>query len=340
MRLVGILALAACGSSGGGLVKDSGIPPISGTPGQWQWVPIDGMVCGDGSPTGIGINLATASDRVMVYMQGGGACWDVNTCFTLKTSVHIEGGYGQTDFNTDIGTLSMSYLFQRGASNPFKDASWIYVPYCTGDLHDGNNVEMYDATHTVHHVGRANAEALLARVAATRPNADVVWLFGISAGGYGVAFDWDLARTAWPNATVHALADSSPLVSTTAGLWTTMQTAWKTTLPAGCSDCTSDLGAMPAALRAAMPAGARYGLLANTKDQTISSYFGITMDQLQTEVLAEQAGMTGGQAAYLLGGTGHVLLTNPAAQTTTGIVLSTWVGQWATGDAAWANAGP
>src|SRR5512142_1728585 len=164
MRIAWFVVLAACGSSSG-KPTDGGVPPLDAPAGQWTWLPIDGMACGDGSPTGIGVNLVDTSDRVAIYMQGGGACWDVNTCFTIKSAVHIEGGYGQNDFNTDIATLSGSYLFQRIATNPFKDASWIYVPYCTGDLHDGNNVEMYDATHTVHHVGRANAEALLARVA-------------------------------------------------------------------------------------------------------------------------------------------------------------------------------
>ncbi len=135
---------------------------------------------------------------------------------------------------------------------------------------------------------------------------------------------------------------ASPLVTMNAALWSTMQASWKMTFPPTCSTCTTDLGAMPAALRAAMPAGTRYGLLANTRDATISNYFQLTMDQLQTETLAEQSAMApgSGQAAYLLGGTNHVLLGNPAAQTTTGVVLSTWFGQWANGDSAWANAGP
>jgi hypothetical protein len=345
-RLVWLFAVLGCGSSGGGgkpvdAASDGGAPIVAPA-NTWTWVPIEGMRCGDGSQTGIGVNLVDTTDRVAIYMQGGGACWDANTCFTLKTSVHIEGGYGQTEFNADIGSLSGSYLLQRTAMNPFKDASWIYVPYCTGDLHDGANVAMYDATHTVHHVGRTNMAALVARVAATRPNADLVWLWGISAGGYGTAFDWDLVRAAWPQAQVPALADSSPLVTMDASLWPIMQAAWHMTFPTTCSGCTTDLGAMPAALRAAMPAGARYGLLANTRDQTISTYFNLTMDQLQTETLAEQAAMTAssGQAAYLLGGTSHVLLSNPAAQTTGGVVLSTWFAQWATGDPAWANAGP
>ena len=150
------MILAACGSSGGGKSVDASMG-ITAPAGVWTWVPIDGMACGDGSPTGIGVNLVDTSDNVMLYMQGGGACWDLNTCFTLKSAVHIEGGYGQSDFNTDIATLSGSYLWQRVPQNPFKDVSWIYVPYCTGDLHDGANVMMYDATHSVQHVGRTNA---------------------------------------------------------------------------------------------------------------------------------------------------------------------------------------
>ena len=77
-------------------------------------------------------------------------------------------------------------------------------------------------------------------------------------------------------------------------------------------------------------------------DETISTYFGITMDQLQTETLAAQAAMSpaNGQAAYVIAGTGHVLLGTPAVQTSGGVVLANWFAQWASGDPAWANAGP
>src|SRR5262249_23207126 len=146
----------------------------------------------------------------------------------------------------------------------------------------------------------------------------------------------DLARTAWPHAQVHALADSSPLVTTEPTRWTAMQAAWQMTFPPACASCTSDLGAMPAALLGY----GRSGLLAHTRDQAISSYFCLTMDQLAAEITTMQSGLGTGQAAYLLGGTTHVLLGMPNAMTTTGVVLSTWVNEWATGDSAWANAGP
>ncbi len=36
------------------------------------------------------------------------------------------------------------WLFDRGdGDNPFADASYVFVPYCTGDLHAGSRVAMY-----------------------------------------------------------------------------------------------------------------------------------------------------------------------------------------------------
>jgi hypothetical protein len=342
-----MLVMGGCGGSSGGSGDDapadaSGKGPIVAPAGTWTWVPIEGMTCADGTPTGIGVNLSDTSPDVTIFMAGGGACWDLNTCFTLSSAVHITGGYGKPQFDTEIASINGVGFWSRGAPNPFKDATYIYVPYCTGDLHDGANVATYDASHVVHHVGRTNASTLMARVAATRPQAASVWLIGVSAGGYGAAFDWDLARSAWPASKVHVLADSSPLVLLESTRWAAMQASWKMTFPSGCSACATDLGAMPAALRTAAKSGERYALLANTRDQTISTYFGITMDQLQTETLAAQAAMSpsAGQAAFVVAGTAHVLLGNPAQQTSTGVVLANWLTQWATGDAAWANAGP
>ena len=340
-----VLVLAACGNSGGGSIDAPAGNAIVAPLETWTYVPIDGMVCADGTPAGVGVNLTNRSDRVMVYFQGGGACWDANTCFVLKSSTHIEGGYHEADFQSEIASISSSYIIQRAAPNPFADASWIYVPYCTGDLHDGANVATYNANgvdHMVHHAGSTNAELILARVAATRPTTDTVWLVGASAGAYGVGFNWAVARAKWPAAHVHVLADSSPLVTLEATRYAAMQLQWKMKFPAACTTCSTDLGAMPAALRAEAPAGDRYGLLSYLDDGTISTYFGLTGPQLHAAIVAEQTAMTAGsgQAAYVLTGTSHVVLGNQTASTSTGVMLQTWIGQWATGDAAWANAGP
>lgn len=339
-----ILALAACDGSNTAPVDAAPTPDAAATieapPGAWTWVPLEGMRCADGSPTGIGVNLSEASRDVVVFMAGGGACWDAATCFAQKTSVHIEGGYGQADFEGEIAGVGGAFFFQRVAGNALRDASYVYVPYCTGDLHAGTNIAMHDATHAVHHVGRTNTATLLARVSATRPTASSVFLVGASAGGYGVAFSRGIARAAWPAAKVHVLADSAPLVSLDAARWAAMQAAWKPTFPATCTNCEADLGAMTPALRATT--GERYALLASARDEVISQYFLLSGEALATATLAAQASMhaADGQAAFVLAGTGHVLLATPTAKTSTNVQLSTWVDQWVRGDGAWTNAGP
>lgn len=339
-----LVLVAACGGSSSTPGDSAGAgDPITAPDETWTWIPVDGTQCGNGAATGIGVNLSDRSDRVMIFLQGGGACWDASTCFALKSAVNIESGYTQQSFTSEIAQIGGAWVWQRNAQNPFRDATWIYVPYCTGDLHDGTRVATYDVfgtPKTVAHVGSQNLDKILARVHATRPGADVIWLGGLSAGAYGVGFNLAKTRAVWPNAQVHGLADSSPLVTTEWSRWLAMQREWAMVFPDACTDCPSDLGAMAAALRAEMPSGTRYGLLSNTRDNVIATYFGLTQDALQSALDAEVAAMSNGQAAFLINGTDHVLIGNPAVMTSTGVSEATWVTQWATGDPAWASVGP
>src|SRR4051812_7393894 len=95
--LLAALLLAACGTDSGR--PDSGAPGlpdgggsadglISAAPGQWTWVPFGDSRCADGTATGIGVNLAGPTARAIVFLEGGGACWDGFTCETLKTAVN------------------------------------------------------------------------------------------------------------------------------------------------------------------------------------------------------------------------------------------------------------
>src|SRR5687768_10398419 len=104
-----LLVVAACGSSGS--PTGDAAPTTDAAAGitaplrTWTWIPVEGMRCADGSPAGIGVNLSDASDDVLVFMAGGGACWDAATCFVQKTSAHIEGGYSKSDFESEIAGI-------------------------------------------------------------------------------------------------------------------------------------------------------------------------------------------------------------------------------------------
>ena len=188
---LGILrATAALGSAAlpDDVYKDGFESPIAATADVWTWEPFSDAFCGDGSTVGIGINPSSTGTRVLIYMEGGGACYDELTCYTLQTAAYFTTGYSESAFNseaTDTNYLAQSGgLFDRtSATNPFKDYSFVYVPYCTGDVHAGNNVTQL-GTNTAHFVGFNNMKAFLNRLYPTFRSADRVVLAGSSAGGF------------------------------------------------------------------------------------------------------------------------------------------------------------
>ena len=82
---------------------------------------------------------------------------------------------------TSDRAYSSTLFFKRDRpNNPFRDATFVYVPYCTGDMHSGNTTHEYqykyqlaDApkTTTVHFAGSTNIDAYLAYLVAHYPNA-------------------------------------------------------------------------------------------------------------------------------------------------------------------------
>src|SRR5690348_11200856 len=120
---------ASAGAGGGALGE-----PIDAPIEQWTWVPIIGAECANGTPTGIGVNRTKKSSRVFIYLEGGGACWDEATCYGANTAIYLQG-YNQLNFDAEIAAVGSAALFDRAdPKNPLKDDSFVYVPYCTGDV--------------------------------------------------------------------------------------------------------------------------------------------------------------------------------------------------------------
>ena len=348
MKWIALALLVACGGNGkqlDGLTMGDGAtsdaPAIAIPPNTWTFVPVAGTTCGDGSPAAIAVNGApTASGEMFVYFEGGGACWDENTCFTLKSAVKIDKPYDQAAFQTDLPALQGTPIFDRNASaNPFKNATYVFVPYCTGDLHAGMRVATYGA-HTVHHTGRTNAQSFVDGIKGTLPALQRIWVTGSSAGGYGATLDMDLFATAWPAAQVHVLQDSSPFVDVLAA-YDTWRSAWSLVFPSGCTTCTTSFRGVIDAVVAAHPQS-RIGLLTFREDGIIKQFFGYSgslAPAIDALVNTQYAHPT--THAFELDGTTHTMIGQYATLTGPGgIKLSDWVAQWATGDAAWATVKP
>ncbi|HEY4244896.1 MAG TPA: pectin acetylesterase-family hydrolase [Kofleriaceae bacterium] len=334
MRAALLLVLvAACGGSSNAADGAAADAPAIDTPeNTWTWVPIAGTFCGNGTEAGIGVNRTSASQDLLVYFEGGGACWDYDSCFTQNLAVNIDITYDAAKFASDIGATPL----ERGG--PFANATFVFVPYCTGDLHAGQHVATYE-DKMVHHVGATNTAAFVAALQASFPGAQHVWVAGSSAGGYGATLNLDRFTSAWPTADVPLLQDSSPFVPPLAN-YDAWQTSWDLQYPPGCNGCATNFSSVISTLVAANPSS-RIGLLTYNNDAVVSAYFGYTslVDATNTLVANEYSGPTA--HVFELAGTSHTMLGGLATIVApSGTSLATWVTQWATADAAWANLTP
>jgi Pectinacetylesterase len=323
--------------------------PIVVAPGGWTWVDVPESACDDGTPTGIAVNPGPGDD-LFVYFEGGGACWDYTSCVILNSSTH--GPFGKAQWTANAGQFNGGPFDRTRAANPFAASTFVFIPYCTGDLHAGNNVQRYTGpgTHVIHHVGRKNAEAFVARLAATWPHASRVVVSGTSAGGFGATLNYALFRGAFPAAKMDLIDDAGPLLEGE-GINSGLRTAWFSVWKLGevvdplCPTCRTDLSGMYAALAARYP-NDRLALLSVLTDPVISLYFALSLDQFQTDLLAtvkDRFEPTTNARAYLLAGTQHGLLpatASTSAPTPTGnVLLESWLDAMVSGG-TWAAVAP
>jgi hypothetical protein len=85
------------------------------------------------------------TDDLVVFFDGGGACWDSFTC-----SFPVGNGIPNAPqlFVPQIipGTIPATYagvFDSSNAANPVRDWNFVYIPYCTGDAHLGSNSKQY-----------------------------------------------------------------------------------------------------------------------------------------------------------------------------------------------------
>jgi hypothetical protein len=332
------------GTGGAGGAPD--VTPITAPAGEWTWVDFPGAHCADGSPTGIGVNLGKPGGRALVYLEGGGACWDVLTCYSIKSAVNIEGGYDAKKFATDAKSLVSGFFDRNAPDNPFKDDSFVFVPYCTGDVHAGDNVATYGA-HQVHHVGHANMAAYLTRLVPTFSGASRVVLAGSSAGGFGAALNWWQVQQAFGKLRVDMIDDSGtpmpPDIKNGGAYTAAWEKSWNlaATVPPGCADCLAHLDALFGFYGKAFP-NARGALVSYSADTVLPAFFGITdaeFTQGLMEELATNIAPNPGLGYFVYGGSGHVLWFDPALATN-GVTLNEFVTKMITDDPAWKSQAP
>ena len=211
--LVVFLALVVIAAVAVGIILSKTVlvkhPELTGEPevGKWYRITPEGTKSSDGSEWHGLIRLGT-ENKVVVYFFGGGVS------ITGETS---EGGkefYATTasiqDFVASGGIGSDSEL------NPFKDWTFLVLPYATGDFHSGTGAYHYTddgKEKTVYHNGYNNYAAFIEAAKQYVGEPDTLLVTGFSAGGFATSLLADDVIDRFPSAeNITICVDSSLLL--------------------------------------------------------------------------------------------------------------------------------
>ena len=173
------------------------------------------------------------SNNLVIYFQGGGACWDSVNCLYEHT------------YYEEVPP-SILFAFPRGMgifdgtkpSNPFRSWNFVYIPYCTGDIHWGARDAVYTDTwnlyggvsQTIRHRGFVNFQVALKWAVDNFPSPRKIFVAGSSAGSYGAILGFPYVKEAFPQSEVYVLGDAGNGV-VAPDFTTTGMTHWNVQFP-------------------------------------------------------------------------------------------------------------
>lgn len=263
------------GSDAGGFDASGGpTDPLPTKPLEWVEVPFPDAKCRDGSTARVEVNASPGSDDLVIFLEGGGSCWNSIACGGNPANIQ------------PLGVSHATGVFDRGNSaNPVKDWNMVYVPYCTGDVHAGNRPGSDPGIGPQQFVGYSNFEKFLGRIVPTFPNVKKILHTGYSAGGFGAVFTAELVAKAFPSSVDFTLlSDSAPGMSLAfipaciqqkkVGLWG-FDATFLEECGADCPNPENYLIEYPQHLAKAYPSW-RIGFIEAVEDSVIRQAFGYT----------------------------------------------------------------
>lgn len=171
-------------------------------------------ICSRGTPWVYFARRGTVN-KLLVYYQGGGACWDYLTCEAIKTFKQTTGP-SDNPKNATTGFANLA-----NPENPFRDWNVVFVPYCTGDIHWGDaNVDHKFVPPpgetdpglppvTIRHRGFVNAQVAEKFAREHFVDPEEIFVTGSSAGSYGAILNsLYLQENAYPSSDFSVLGDA------------------------------------------------------------------------------------------------------------------------------------
>lgn len=195
----------------------------------WQTVQLPaetGAVCGNGSPYKIFVSRVPDNANTVVYMEGGGACWDYGSCTGASGIRGARNPNGVPDDYMSLlnpgASLVSPFVTRLNPLDTAKTQGWnmVYIPYCTGDLYAGDKVVTYNDPSgekppiVWHHNGFRNTRAATAWIKQNFPRPTQMLSTGCSAGGAGSLIAYDTFRRDLAPDRSFLIDDSGPIFPT------------------------------------------------------------------------------------------------------------------------------
>jgi hypothetical protein len=178
------------------------------TPVSWkEVVPGGACECADGSEFAFW-ERRNDPTKVVLFLDGGGVCYDAESCAFKGLGTGGEGTYDWSVFGEDPAGEGGIFDFTRD-DNPFLDYSFVYVPSCTGDAYLGDVTRRYSPKLTVEHKGFVNGRAALDYIAGHYARATQVVVVGKTVGSIAAPIYGGLAADLLPDARVTVLGGQS-----------------------------------------------------------------------------------------------------------------------------------
>lgn len=197
-------------------------PELNGEPevGKWYRVTPEAAKSSNGTEWH-GILRKGSENKLVVYFFGGGVS------ITEETSRGGKKFYAEDMTGQDF--VSTWGIGSNDASNPFKNWSFLVIPYASGDFHSGTGEYRYTENgkeKVIYHQGYTNYSAFIEEAKQYIGNPDTLLVTGFSAGGFATSLLADDVIGRFHSATnVTVCVDSSLLLYD--GWHETAQNLWK-----------------------------------------------------------------------------------------------------------------
>jgi hypothetical protein len=202
-------------------IKHENLPPVVGADGKTHQASCSGFPGTD--PRFSFWSKAGKDKKLVVFFEGGGACWDSFTCSRPITGLpqpEEQLFVPMVPPGTDPATFNGIFDLDN-PDNPVRDWNMVYIPYCTGDIHIGSADRQYtNVGHptlgiprgfpfTIRHRGFDNFMVVLEWIKSNIDDPKQILVAGSSAGGYGASGNFPWIKEAFPRAHTHVIADAS-----------------------------------------------------------------------------------------------------------------------------------